>query len=259
MHFMLKDSLPPSRSTLVDIYLVHTDSEWQMASRLARLMTDIGYTVASAHRAPAVGPEPLPADAAAVIVIWPLTSALFQKPALEARAAAQRGHLVQICSGQARPDESYGGGKVISFAGWDYAPTGAEWKALLRQLRPLCGAPPRPRIDPVAATPTAVIAVTVGAAVASMVFALGQSGNERQQQAAPTPRDAPETGPVQLAAPAPTPRATDVSDNVVLPDSGLGGPEAYDKDLGFEVGVAPAEVAPEAPEPRKRDPQGPER
>jgi hypothetical protein len=246
----------PHRRPLVDIYIVATQSEWQHARGLQRRLEDIGYTVASSTNLGAGGLDPLPGDARAVVVIWPVRPELFQKPALEARAAAQRGHLVEVCAGKVRPDEGFGGPPPIHLGDWDHTGAAPAFRQLLRRLQPLCGAPPRPRLDLPAATQTAVLGVTLGVATAAIVYALGQ-GHHDVQTAAPAataPVEPQGAANVRLAEPAVLAVAPPTADTP--PPEGRGGPEEYDRDLGVDIATPPAPPAPLPPPPRAT--QGPE-
>ncbi|MDX2235414.1 MAG: hypothetical protein NW200_13025 [Hyphomonadaceae bacterium] len=254
---------------LVDIYIVHMETEWQLAKTLAGYLHALGYLVSPAQKLelPAFDlagrAEALPSEACAVLVIWPSRAELFPKPALEARAAAQRGRLVQIYAGHERPPERYAGQPPVAFAGWDYAPTGAQWKTLLSRLKPLCGPPPKPSVDVVQTVQWGVLCATFVAALAASVLALGQ-GDQRGrtiEAAPPQPIDGmtPTAEPARVTAEAPARPLGDVVRELATADSAYGGPETYDRDLGVDTGkAAPADVAPEPQPPPRRPPQGPE-
>lgn len=269
---MPDDALPSDKTTArsrdakpVDIYIVHMDSEWQIAQIVAGFMHEQGYVVAPTHTLalPAIsGPDPMPADARAVLVIWPIRSELFPKPALEARAAAQRGHLLQIYAGQARPQETYPGPTPINFATWDYQAAGPQWAQLMNQLRKLCGPPPRPKVDVAAATQTAVMVGTLFMAIIGAIFALGQSGQQPTLQAGPDmPIDGAQSAPAEVATSADARPIREVARDITADDKLSGGPtnEDYEKDRGVEVGKTPPAAVPEEEAPPARRPvQGPE-
>jgi hypothetical protein len=249
----------------VDIYIIHMDSEWQIAQIIAGFMHEQGYIVAPTHTLalPArSGPDPMPADANAVLVIWPIRSELFPKPALEARAASQRGHLLQIYAGQARPEDTYAGPPPINFATWDYQAAGPQWAQLMHGLRKLCGPPPRPKVDVSAATQTAVMVGTLFMAIIGAIFALGQSSQQPTLQAGPaSPIDGAQSAPAEVATDADARPIREVARDIGADDTLSGGPtnEDYEKDRGVEMGKTPPAALPEEEAaPARRPVQGPE-
>lgn len=251
------------QKALTDIHIVHTDSEWQIAQTIARLLDARGYSVAPSRTLdlpnhPSM--DTMPNDAAAVLVIWPMTRALFDKPALEARAAAQSGRLIQIYAGAARPDETYAGPSPVDFSDWDLMPAGEAWSALMRRVRRLCGAPPKLQVNMGAVSQAVALYTTLVLAVGGIGYALVQSGanNDTQEAAATPPRpiEAPDATPIRRAIVMPTQVAAD--EDAEARDAGLGGPEDYEKDLGVEEVVASPVITPPAPAtPQKRAPQNP--
>jgi hypothetical protein len=236
-----------------DVFIVHTDSEWQVARKLAYLLDECGYIVAHSGAQPV---NYLPSDARVVIVIWPVTDAIFEMPAFEARVAARDGRLVQVYAGAARPGETYDGPSAVDFAGWDLTATGSKWRALMQRLRPLCGPPPRRPVDSNAATQSLVLYSTLVLAVGSIAAVLVQGMNHHDVEQAVAPM-----------APAETMTQAAVRSDIVLPPAqleeavedaapeGLGGPERYDRDLGVEESPRAPVAAP--PPPAKRAPQNP--
>lgn len=256
-----------------DIYIVHTELEWVVAKAMARALDACGYVVAPTKTLelpdrPVV--NCLPADAAAVIVIWPIAPTEFGMPALEleARAAAERGNLVQVFAGVARPHDTYRGPPAVDFTAWDHDARSRQFRSLLRRIGPLCGGPrTRPR-DEVEDTQKLVLLGTLGVTLAAIFFALGQSSHHDQQASAPQPPltpDATEPPHVALsAAAAKGKRAQDIAFAAgPAPTENVGGPEnGYDKDLGVDpadtrVPSPPAPPAP-PPAPARRPVQGPD-
>ena len=74
------------QSDRTDIYIVHAPLEWQVAKAIGRALDAHGYAVAPT-RTLELPDRPvansLPADADAVIVIWPIARTEFGMPALE--------------------------------------------------------------------------------------------------------------------------------------------------------------------------------
>ena len=257
------------RDNRTDVFIVHTDSEWQLAKKIAQLLEEYGYGVAQSGTRAQAGEEPvetLPSNASAVLVIWPVTRAIFDMPAFEARAAALDGRLVQIYAGSARPDETYAGASPLDFVGWDLTATGARWHGLMRRLRKLCGPPPKRPLDVVATTQSLVLYSTLVLAVGSIAAVFLELGHKDAQQAtapaAPIGSSVTEEAMRSTIVVAPRAvRALRDEDAEAERAAGLGGPEAYEKDLGVdEVVLAPVleqPAPPPAPEPVRRAPQNP--
>jgi len=245
----------------VDVFVVHTQMEWQIARQLVDLLVAHGYTVgASKHvERPGAVAVATSADARATIVIWPLDHGLCDMLEMEARAAAQRGALVQIYAGRVRPSETYASSEPIDFTGWDYTRPGAKWEALLHRLRPLCGPPRRRPVDVIALTQKVVLVGVLGVTVAAIFAALGQVARDGTEVAAPGPLlTAPEAPPIVSAEEAHAP----VHVGAAVEE---GGPGDYKRDLGdidqgIDVAKLPPAEAPveQAPVAEKRPPQGPE-
>jgi hypothetical protein len=246
-------------SPTIDVYVVHTQMEWQIARSMVELLTAWGYTVGASQRVelPGCVARATPADARATVVIWPLDLGLCDMLKLEARAAAQRGALVQIYAGRVRPDETYPGPPAVDFTAWDYTRPGARWETLIRRLTPLCG-PPRSRpLDVNGLTQKTVLIGTLMVTLTAIVTVLGQSGREQVQVAAPDPHlTAPVAPPIVTVADVPE---APVHPGIVL----TGGPDEYktdlgDVDLGVDVAKIPPADQPDADAIAKRAPQGPE-
>ena len=260
--------LKEAQTAATDVHIVHTELEWQVAKAIARALDAHGYTVAPTRTLELPDRRlvnTLPADARAVIVIWPIARTDFGMPALEleARAAAQRGNLVQIYAGAVRPSEVHAGAPPVDFNGWDHASTGKQWRALLQRLRPLSGPPPTRPLDTIATTQHAVLAGTFVAACGAALFALSQSGHNQEQLVAPaTPIAQPDlvaAGVTLRAAIAKHPRPEGEADAGKADATDFGGPDGYDADLGIDGAdprLAPQPSPP--PPPTKRPAQGPE-
>lgn len=249
-------------SAAVDVFVVHTQMEWQIARSIVELLAAHGYTVGASQRVekPGCVARATPADARAVVVIWPLDRGLCDMLEMEARAAAQRGALVQIYAGRVRPSEPHAGSAPVDFTGWDYTRPGAKWAALLSRLRPLCGAPPTRPVDVNALTQKAVMFSTLAITLAAIVAALGQGAGEDIEVAAPDPQfTAPVAQPIVSVEDVRAP---------VHPGASMleGGPGDYKRDLGdIDQGIdvaklppAEAPVVEASPVAAKRAPQGPE-
>lgn len=246
---------------IADIQIVHLDSEWHVVKAMARLLHARGYRISPSRvlELPDVAPlDVAPADAAAVLVVWPVRRELFDKPALEARAASKRRRLVQVYAGFERPEETYDGPTGVDFSGWDFKSSGGRWDALMRRLRPLCGAPPKSQIDMVSAMPAIVLYSTMSLAIAAGVASLLQNRPDAPGQ------------PLQPTTASSTPPALAPVIKSVAQEAetevGRGGPVEYgyvnkkdDDDQGVELKPAHrAPPAPPPPEPPKRAPQGPD-
>lgn len=244
----------------LDVFIVHTDSEWQVAQKIAALLGDYGYNVArSGDRAENCGaPARLPSNATAVLVIWPVTRAIYEMPEFEARIAARDGRLVQIYAGAERPYGTFAGPPPVDFVGWDLTATGPRWAALMRRLRRLCGPPPKRPVDVVATTSSMVLYSTLVIAMGSIAAVAWQVGrNDAQQAAAPPPPTGALTQEAAARAPIIAPRVAPAEIEVTVDRAFLGGPETYDTDLGVEVAPAPPPPPAPPPEPVKRAPQNP--
>ncbi len=247
-----------------DVFIVHTDSEWQLAKKIAQLLEEHGYTVAQSGTRSLASRQPvdnLPSNARAVLVIWPVTRAIFDMPEFEARIAAKDGRLLQIYAGSERPQGVYPGPAPVDFVGGDHTATGAKWLALWVGLRRLCGAPPRRPHDVIATTQSLVLYSTLVLAVGSIAAVLLQGGHKDVLEAvAPAPPIGSVTQEVMRSAIVAPPRMARADDDEeAARAAGLGGPEAYDTDLGVdEITPAPVLAAPPPPpEPVKRAPQNP--
>ena len=255
-----------------DIYIVHTEMEWQVAKAIGRALDAHGYVIAPTKTLELPGRrvvKTLPADADAVIVIWPIAPTEFGMPTLEleARAAARRGALVQIFAGVARPGEPYPGRAPVDFTVWDRTNTSGEFRALLRRLRPLCG-PPRTRPpDVVRATTQTIMFATTMVALGAIFLALGQSIRRHELQASPalapvSPVEERDTRVALSAAIAKDKRADNATFTVEPDRANIGGLEnGYDKDLGVDPAdtvLTPPTPPPAPPAPPPRAPQGPE-
>ena len=248
-----------------------------MAKALARALDAHGYVVAPTKTLELPDRRVVdasPADADAVIVIWPIAPTEFGMPALEleARAAAQRGNLVQIYAGHARPAEPYPGRTPLDFKAWDPAGKSGPLRALLRRVRPLCGPP---RMRPRDATRSALNvtnALLLGVcmlAVGIIFMALGQGGRQRElQAAAPTaPAVKPEETETRVALSTPVTKSKPEEEAYVSAESdrrsNTGGLEdGYDRDLGVDPAdtrIASPPAPPPAHAPAQRAPQGPDR
>lgn len=233
----------------VDIYIVYLASEWMIASTVARFLHECGYRVepAAKFNLPSSGAEPVPADAYAVLVIWPIRSELFPKPALEARAAEQRGHLLQIYAGHERPQESYRGASPVDFAKWNYLTASPQWRALVGRVKALCGPPPKD-----VSAPTGVFVAFLVASLGAALFALSR-GEDSRPSASTEPEPTPAMEPSRLADRNAQPvRLQDAVRAAEPTADGLGGPEEYNDDLR-ETAV---ESVPPPPPPRPK--QGPD-
>ena len=266
------------QSDRADIYIVHTELEWVVAKALARALDAHGYVVAPTKTLELPDRrviDVLPADADAVIVIWPIAPTEFGMPSLEleARAAAQRGNLVQICAGHVRPAEPYPGRAPLDFKAWDPAGPRGPLRALLGRLRPLCG-PPRRRPRDVTRSAlnvtNALLYSLCMLAVGVIFMALGQGGRQREVQATAPPVPflvkPEETGArVALSTAIAKSRRDEEAYVSAEPDQGpnAGGLEnGYDKDLGVDPAdtrIAPPPAPPPSPPPARHTPQGPER
>lgn len=246
-------------SPTIDVYVVHTQMEWQMARSIVELLTAWGYSVGASQRVerPGFVANALPADARATVVIWPLDLGLCDMLKLEARAAAQRGALVQIYAGRVRPDETYPGPAAVDFTAWDYTRPGAKWEMLIRRLTPLCGAPRSRPLDVNGLTQKTVLVGTLMVTLTAIVAALGQGGREHVQVATPDPQfTAPVAPPIVSVEDV---REAPARMGVVL----SGGPDEYKTDLGdidqgVDVAKIPPADLPDAEVIAKRAPQGPE-
>jgi hypothetical protein len=249
-------------STPIDVFVVHTQMEWHIARSLVDLLVAHGFTVGSSRHVerPGVVAGATPGDARATIVIWPLDRGLCDMLEMEARAAAQRGALVEIYAGRVRPSETYAGSRPVDFTGWDYTRPGMKWETLLHRLRPLCGPPRKRPVDVVAMTQKVVLFGTLAITMTAIIAALGQVARDGTKVVARDPMlTAPRAAPIVSPEEAPAP----VHPGVVVE---AGGPGDYKRDLGdIDQGIDVAKLPPaEAPEEEataiavKRAPQGPE-
>ncbi len=247
----------------MDVFIVHTDSEWQLAQKIARLLDERGYSVAHSGARSQAGRdavESLPSNAAAVLVIWPVARAIFDMPEFEARLAARDGRLVQIYAGAERPTEVYAGPAAVDFVGWDLTATGPKWHALMQRLRRLCGPPTkRPRDAGAALEATVLYSTLVIAAgsIAAVFFQVGHNDALQASAPAPAPVGAVTQEALRIPIVAPPRAARDDDDAQATAGAGLGGPEDYDTDLGVEVTEVTPPPPPAAPAPVKRAPQNP--
>lgn len=253
--------MPTRTPAAIDVFVVHTQMEWQIARSLVDLLVVHGFKVAASRHVdrPGVVAGVTPADARATIVIWPLDSGLCDMLEMEARAAAQRGTLVQVYAGRVRPSETYAGSSPVDFTGWDYTHPGGKWEALLNRLRPLCG-PPRTRpVDINALTQKVVLVSTLAVTLAAIIAVLGQVSREGVHVAVPDPLLTEPVAPPIISA-------EEATDSVHV--GGVvetGGPGEYKRDLGdIDLGVDVAKLPPadspeeEKPVVEKRPVQGPE-
>jgi hypothetical protein len=228
--------------------------EWHLARAIGHHLADQGFAVGASQ------PLEYPSctdrgvswgDARAVVVIWPLNYTMLDGLELAAREASQNGRLVQLYASDVRPKERYYGPEAIDFVGWDLKPFGPKWTALLHDLKPLCGPPPRISLELLRRPAT--VAMAIGAAVAGVG---GAASYMVYRPADPTPMLAMDP---QLTAPQAEPIRTIEDVERVEPGIALGG-ELYIQtkdDLGVDViELAPIQDKPPAPE--QRAPQGPE-
>jgi hypothetical protein len=165
----------PSMNT---IYIAFAETDWPRVLPLARHLTAFGYSVGPAKALDLPERpehEPTEADAQCVIAVWSATSVSSAAVQYAARTALNRNALVEIRTGRAIPSERYANGSPIDFSTWEHTTREGSWRALLRRLRPICGAPPKRPLDLVEVGPRALMLGVAGVSIMTSALMLGQS------------------------------------------------------------------------------------